>query len=73
MEQFLAENWWIILLTTLWTAPWKGVALWKAAKKRDTIWFIILLVVNTMAVLEIIYVFWISKRKTGKDNLPSAL
>lgn len=71
MEQFFTENWWIILLTTLWTTPWKGVALWKAAKGRDTIWFIVLLVVNTMAVLEIIYIFWISKRGERKDSLPS--
>jgi len=30
MEEFLAQNQWIILLLLLWVLPWKGVALWKA-------------------------------------------
>jgi hypothetical protein len=62
-QQYLVQNsWWIILLV-LWTIPWKGVALWKAAKRSDKWWFIVMLVVNTIAILEIIYIFGFSKRK----------
>ncbi len=63
LEQYIIENQWIILLIIAWTLPWKGVALWKAAKKSDTGWFIALLVLNTMAILEILYIFVFSKKK----------
>lgn len=63
MEQYLAQNQWLILLVVLWTLPWKGFALWKAAKNTHKIWFVALLVLNTLAILEIIYIFFFSKRK----------
>jgi len=62
IEQYLMENQWIIWLTLLWVLPFKGVALWKAAKNCHKWWFIPLLVLNTMAVLEIIYIFFFSKK-----------
>jgi len=55
------SNW--LFLTLLWVLPWKGVALWKAARNGHKKWFIALLVINTMAVLEIVYVFYFSKPK----------
>ena len=63
MEQFLVANQWIILLVILWSLPWTGVALWQAAKNNHKIWFIALLVINSMAILEIIYIFFFSKKK----------
>ncbi|GAI09860.1 unnamed protein product [marine sediment metagenome] len=56
-EEFLLENQWVILLILLWTLPWKGVALWKASKNNSKWWFIALLVINTLAILEILYIF----------------
>lgn len=63
MEQFILENQWILLLIILWTLPWKAVALWKASRNNQKIWFIALLVFNTLAILEIVYIFYFSKRK----------
>lgn len=63
MQQFLIENSWVILLILIWTIPWKAVALWKAARKAQKCWFIVLLVVNTLAILEILYIFVFSKKK----------
>jgi len=60
---FIATHQWIIILVVLWTIPWKGVALWKAARNQSIIWFVILLVVNTLGILEIIYIFFFSKKK----------
>jgi len=54
-----------IWLVLLWTLPWKGLALWKSAKNEHKWWFIALLVLNTMAVLEIIYIFFFSNKKKG--------
>ena len=64
MEQFLIQNQWLIWLILLWTLPWKGVSLWKAARLKDKWWFIALLVINTLGLLEILYIFVFSKRKT---------
>ncbi|MCX6718485.1 MAG: DUF5652 family protein [Candidatus Staskawiczbacteria bacterium] len=53
----------LILILVLWTAIWKGIALWKAARNGSKPWFIVLLVVNTLGILEIIYIFFFSKKK----------
>lgn len=60
-ESLLNSSW--LYLVLVWVIPWKGVALWKAAKNSHKKWFIVLLVVNTLAVLEIIYIFYFSKPK----------
>lgn len=51
-----------VLAVVLWALAWKGWALWLAARRREPVWFIILLVVNTFGILEIIYIFFIAKR-----------
>lgn len=63
MEQFLAQNQWLFLLALAWTLPWKGIALWKAAKNKQKKWFIALLVINTLAILEILYIFVFQKKQ----------
>ena len=52
-----------LLLIFLWVLPWKGVALWKSAKNGHKKWFIALFLLNTLAILEIIYIFYFSKPK----------
>lgn len=61
--QTLIENQWLLGLIILWVLPWKGLALWKAAKNGHKRWFISLLILNTLAILEIIYIFCFSKKK----------
>ena len=60
---FLLGNPWIILLITLWTLPWKVIALWRAVKNNHRKWFLALILLNTLAVLEILYIFVFSKEK----------
>lgn len=55
-----------LLILVLWVLPWKGYAVWTAAQKRNKRWFIVLLVLNTFAILDIIYIFYVAK-KTPKD------
>ena len=64
-EQILINYSWILVLLVLWTVPWKGVALWKAAGNKDLVWFIVLLLLNTLAILEILYIFVFSKKKSA--------
>lgn len=54
---------WVIVVVLLWILPWKGYALWKAARKGETKWFVALLVINTFAILDILYIFIFSKDK----------
>lgn len=58
----------LVIPLTLWSLFWMGWALWRAAKNDSKIWFIILLLVHTMGILDIIYIFLISKKavKSGK-------
>ncbi|MEK9209233.1 MAG: DUF5652 family protein [Patescibacteria group bacterium] len=63
MENFLQQNAWLIILIALWVLPWKGAALWRASKNHHKKWFVVLLVLNTLAILEIIYIFYFSKPK----------
>lgn len=53
----------VLLILTVWSLIWKGVALWKAAKNGSNAWYIVMLVVNTVGILEIIYIFFFSKKK----------
>ena len=58
-----------LILAAIWTIPWKGVALWKAARRGEKIWFIVMLLLNTLAILEILYIFVFSKReKWGRQQ-----
>lgn len=51
----------LFFIFLIWSVFWKGIALWIAAKENQKIWFIVLLVINTVGILEIIYVFFFSK------------
>lgn len=64
MEQFIEQNIWILFILSLWVLPWKGWALWRSARFGHRAWFIVLLIVQTLAILDILYIFVFSKRKS---------
>jgi methionyl-tRNA synthetase len=57
MRLFLMQNSWLIVIAVIWTLYWKGRALWRAARNGDKGWFVALLVINTLGILEMIYIF----------------
>lgn len=66
MQLFYGQNQNLMIigaLLSLWSVPWKGVALWKAAKNNDKGWFVALLLINTAAILEILYIYVFSRKK----------
>jgi hypothetical protein len=65
LAQMLNNPWFALLLSVMivWTLIWKGFALWKAAKNSSLAWFMALLVFNTVGILEIVYIFFFSKKK----------
>ena len=54
----------ILLLVVAWTLLWKGLGLWRAAKCDQKYWFIAILVVNSLGILEIVYLNWFAKERT---------
>ncbi len=68
MVNFL-NSWLWTIAVVVWVLPWKGVALWRAAKLSQKWWFIILLVVNTLGILEILYIFIFSKPAMKRQGL----
>lgn len=40
----------------------KGYCLWHAAKREDIWWFVALLIVNTLGILELVYIFAVLKK-----------
>ena len=59
---------WLIAIITIWSLAWKGLAMWKAGRKNSPIWFVILLVVNTLGILEILYLFLFSELPYSKGK-----
>jgi len=51
----------IIILLAAWSLVWKGIALWKAARNGCKVWYVIFLLINTLGILEILYIFVFSK------------
>ncbi|MFZ2484546.1 MAG: DUF5652 family protein [Minisyncoccia bacterium] len=51
----------IIVVALIWSLIWKGLALWKSSGLRQKYWFIAILLINTLGILEIIYLFVVSK------------
>jgi hypothetical protein len=46
-----------------WSVVWKGMALWRAARNNSKPWFVVLLVVNTLGILEMLYLFIFGKSR----------
>lgn len=61
---------WLLAIVVLWSVAWMGVAMWKSAKKNHLIWFVIFLLVHTLGILEILYIFVFSKM--SPDKKPAA-
>ncbi|MDE2025797.1 MAG: hypothetical protein KGJ07_04850 [Patescibacteria group bacterium] len=53
----------ILYVLFIWSLIWKGLALWHAAKLGQKNWFVVMLVLNTVGILELIYLFFFAKKK----------
>jgi hypothetical protein len=60
-EEYRALGFFVLIV---WSLLWKGLALWRAAEQRSRNWFIAILIVNTFGILEILYLFLFSKKKS---------
>lgn len=56
-------NFAIFLILALWEIVWKGIGMWYAARNNQKYWFAAILVLNTVGVLPILYLFVFGKKK----------
>jgi len=67
MYQIFGVNIAVLSILLVWTIVWKALGLWKAARKGDLAWFIIMLIINTAGILPIIYIYLVNRdRKVVK-------
>ncbi len=55
-------------LLVIWELFWKGIALWKAGNNKQSVWFVALLILNTLGLLEIIYLLFFQRKKIIKNT-----
>jgi hypothetical protein len=60
---FIMQQPLMFLTLIVWSLAWKGIALWQAARHGNRNWFIAILLINTIGILEIIYLYFILPRK----------
>lgn len=53
----------------LWSILWKGLALWKSANLKQRNWFVAILILNTVGIVEIAYLFFFAKKKLKLEEL----
>jgi len=67
-EQFVFDNPALFFALVGWSIALKGFALWKAAHRESKPWFIVLLFINTFGILELVYIFVVTRQKKLIDT-----
>ena len=65
---FFQEHIWLSAIALIWVVIWKGIALWKSARKGQSYWFVALLIINTLGLLEILYIFVFSRLGKKRES-----
>jgi len=53
---------WLIPLI-IWELVWKGIALWKSGRNNQPVWFVVILILNTVGILPIIYLKFFQRKR----------
>ena len=60
-SDFPLDNKYIAFIIIVWSLVIKGLGLWKSARNKQRNWFIVILVINTVGILELIYMKFFQK------------
>jgi hypothetical protein len=63
------SNYIFLIITLLWILPWMTWSLWRAARNNQRIWFIALIIFQTIGILPILYIFVFQKNRNKRKNL----
>jgi hypothetical protein len=71
MELIFQNNLFLFIIIMLWVLPWKIYSLWVSARNGHKGWFVALILVNSIGILDIIYIFAVAKKgwKDVKETL----
>jgi len=47
-----------LVIISIWSLIWKGMALWKCGRNNQLSWFVVLLIFNTAGILPIVYLLF---------------
>lgn len=61
----------VFSVLVIWTLFWKAIALWKAARARQRWWYLAMLILNTLGILEMVYLALYSK--SGRESVAQTL
>ena len=67
-SQQLGVPLWLLLIVVAWSLIWKALALWKSARKNHIVWFILFILIHTIGILEILYLFLFSKINLNESS-----
>lgn len=59
--KFIATFGWVLGVLVLWDLIWRSLALWKSGRHNQKVWFIFLILVNSLGLLPIIYLLFFQK------------
>ena len=69
MPTLNATQAWLLAIAIVWSLIWKGIALWKSARRNQLAWFVCLLAINTVGILEIIYISFFQSKSVYYLNV----
>ena len=62
---------WVLL--SIWSIFWKGAALWHGANQKQKTWFIAILIINAVGLVEIVYLFKFAKKPYTPQTFITAI
>jgi len=68
LSSYLGISKGLLIIILIWSAIWKAIGLWKSARLKEPIWFVLIFIINTMGLLEILYIFIFSKIRFEKNE-----
>lgn len=58
----------VLIIGAILTIPLKMYAVWKAAQAKQKGWFVVLLLLNSIGLLEVTYLFYFQKKPRHSDT-----
>ncbi len=53
----------LFVVLVLWDLGWKGYGLWLASRNNQPYWFIAILIINSVGILPIVYIYGFAAKK----------
>ena len=64
--EWVEQNVALLAFILVWDLVWKGIALWKAARNGKTVWFVAMLIINSVGILPILYLLLVDDKRKQK-------